>query len=147
MSRSGRMSALRGAQGSRERSGSQKRTRRKDEGGDEGEVKNKVVGKSLPLTPTPSLQNVIAGFYNALPAVLRDSLPIGQDQSDASTAAEDGPPKDRRGEASWQDVCFIHSIPGEDEEQGLVVLADGSMRKYISLKGINVLLFDDTDRD
>ena len=37
--------------------------------------------------------------------------------------------------------------PGDDEDEGLVVLADGSMRKYISCKGINALLFDEADRE
>ena len=85
-------------------------------------------------------------MYNQLPMLLRDTLPFGQESQQAESG-EDGPPKDRRGEASWQDVCFLHSIPGEDEEEGLVVLADGSMRKYLGVKGINVLLFDDVDRE
>ena len=74
-------------------------------------------------------------------------LPIGSTSPAEGRVEEDGPPKDNRGDASWQDICFIHSIPGRDDDEGLVVLADGSMRKYVQCKGINVLLFDDHDRD
>jgi hypothetical protein len=41
----------------------------------------------------------------------------------------------------------VHSIPGEDNDEGLVVLADGCLRKYIACKGINALLFDELDRE
>lgn len=102
-------------------------------------------GKTLALTPHASFQNVIAGFYNGLPEKLRELLPWGSTQGEFS--GEDGPTKDKRGTSSWQDVCFIHSIPGEDEEEGLVVLSDGSFRKYISCKGINALLFDEAERE
>src|SRR5579883_1211102 len=152
MSRSSRVSALRGASGSRrqERSGSQKKLKRQAEEG--APAGGQIEGRHIPVTPGMSLSNVVAGFYNALPAELRNNLPFGVDGGgggggDGTGGADDGPPKDKRGEASWQDVCFIHSIPGEDEEEGLVVLGDGSMRKYMTLKGINVLLFDDADRD
>lgn len=103
-------------------------------------------GRYIPLTSGPSFNNVIAGFYNGLPAQLRDMLPFGQEPPDAS-GGEDDPPPDKRGGTSWQDVCFIYSIPGEDEEEGLVVLSDGSFRKYIACKGINALLFDEADRE
>lgn len=93
------------------------------------------------------MQNIVAGFYNGLPAPVRDALPIGTGGGGGGGEDDDGPPKDKRGQSSWQDVCFIHSIPGDDAEEGLVVLADGSLRKYIAVKGINVLLFDDHDRD
>lgn len=105
----------------------------------------KVSGKRLPMTPDPSIQNVLALFYNGLPEKLRDLLPIGTEPGEEE--GEDGPPPDRRGSSSWQDVSFIHSIPGEDEEEGLVVLADGSFRKYVSCKGINALLFDEAERE
>lgn len=104
-----------------------------------------VSGKRLPTTPHSSFQNIIAGFYNGLPEKLREMLPFGEEESD--THSDDGPTADKRGASSWQDVCFIHSIPGEDEEEGLVVLSDGSFRKYISCKGINALLFDEAERE
>ncbi len=103
-------------------------------------------GRYIPLTSGPSFNNVIAGFYNGLPAQLRDMLPFGQEPPGGG-GGEDDPPPDKRGGTSWQDVCFIYSIPGEDEEEGLVVLSDGSFRKYIACKGINALLFDEADRE
>jgi type IV secretory pathway VirB4 component len=105
-----------------------------------------VEGRYIPLTPGPSLNNILAGFYNGLPAQLRDLLPIGQEPQQEG-GSDDDPPPDKRGATSWQDVCFIYSIPGEDEEDGLVVLSDGSFRKYIACKGINALLFDEADRE
>lgn len=145
MSRSARQSPTRGAPSSRrqERSGAQKKSRR----GRDDEQQQASSGRIIPTTSTPSLQNIFAGFYNNLPALLRDTLPFGTTDPGGGSSGDDGPPTDKRGEASWQDVCFLHSIPGEDEEEGLVVLADGSMRKYLSVKGINVLLFDDADRE
>lgn len=145
MSRSARQSPTRGAPSSRrqERSGAQKKSRR----GRDDEQQQGSSGRIIPTTSTPSLQNIFAGFYNNLPALLRDTLPFGTTDPGGGSSGDDGPPTDKRGEASWQDVCFLHSIPGEDEEEGLVVLADGSMRKYLSVKGINVLLFDDADRE
>src|SRR3984957_12598730 len=56
-----------------------------------------------------------------------------------------GPPADKRGDIDWSDVCFIHSVPGDDEDEGLVILVDGSLRRYISCKGINALLFDEAE--
>ncbi len=146
MSRSARQTPARGVPGSRkqERSGSQKKGRRKAE---EDARSQGISGRVLPTTVDPSLQNIFAGLYNQLPTLLRDQLPFGQENRSTDGVGDDGAPKDRRGEASWQDVCFLHSIPGEDEEEGLVVLADGSMRKYLAVKGINVLLFDDVDRE
>ncbi|MBX3135581.1 ATP-binding protein [Candidatus Obscuribacterales bacterium] len=145
MSRSARQSPTRGVSSSRrlERSSAQKKSRR---GRDEEQSQGNS-GRLIPTTSSPSLQNIFAGFYNQLPAMLRDSLPFGETNGGGGDDGDDGPPKDKRGEASWQDVCFLHSIPGEDEEEGLVVLADGSMRKYLAVKGINVLLFDDADRE
>ena len=149
MSRSARQSPTRGVPSSRrqERSSAQKKSRR----GRDEEQSQGSSGRLIPTTSSPSLQNVFAGFYNQLPAMLRDTLPFGEPGGGGGGGGGDdgdeGPPKDKRGEASWQDVCFLHSIPGEDEEEGLVVLADGSMRKYLAVKGINVLLFDDADRE
>ena len=150
MSRSAWSTPSDGASGSRRRSrsSSKKRLRKvdsdKDGGRDSG---SRIEGKHIPLTPTPSVQNIPAMFYNALPASLRNMLPIGTEPGGSDGADTAAPPKDKRGVASWQDVCFIHSIPGDDEEEGVVVLSDGSFRKYIMCKGINVLLFDDADRD
>ncbi len=106
-----------------------------------------ISGKTMPLKPGDAGNNFVAGLHNLLPAAVRNALPFGVDPEDGESGAEIGPPKDKRGGNSWQDVCFIHSIPGEDEEEGVVVLADGSFRKYIAIKGINVLLYDEEDRD
>lgn len=81
-------------------------------------------------------------FVSGLPPMLRDLLPFSSSADQAS-----GPPPDKRNETSWQDVCFIHSIPGDDNDEGLVVLADGTLRKYIGCKGINALLFDEAERE
>ncbi len=91
--------------------------------------------------PPPGL---LSAIYGQLPQVVREMLPFsppteGEEQT--------GPPKDKRETTSWADVCFLHSIPGEDEDEGLVVLADGSLRKYIGCKGINALLFDEAERE
>lgn len=95
-------------------------------------------------TPGPSLQNFLGSFYAGLPPQLRDMLPFAPPEAQEEP---DGPPEDKRVGTSWQDVCFVHSIPGDDNDEGLVVLADGSMRKYINCKGINALLFDEADRE
>jgi conjugal transfer ATP-binding protein TraC len=97
--------------------------------------------RELPATNGGLLGNLLSG----LPPVIRELLPFDTPVADEKEIA--GPPKDKRTSASWQDVCFIHSIPGEDEDEGLLVLADGSMRKFISCKGINALLFDEAERD
>src|SRR5277367_6057376 len=70
----------------------------------------------------PSFQNFLGSFYSGLPPMLQNLLPFSP-----PTGGEpvDDAPKDKRGQTSWQDVSFIHSIPGEDNEEGLVVLADG----------------------
>jgi len=60
---------------------------------------------------------------------------------------EDKPRPDKRGKSDLQGVCFIDSIPGEDDDEGLVVLVDGSLRRYISCSGMNALLFDEEDRE
>jgi hypothetical protein len=105
-----------------------------------------ISGKSMRMTPNPSFNNVVAGFFNQLPEALRNMLPLGEAEG-TNENADGAPPPDRRGGSSWQDVSFIYSIPGEDEEEGLVVLCDGSFRKYIACKGINALLFDEADRE
>lgn len=121
-------------------------SRRGGGGGDVPMEPSKPAGRSIPQTRDPSIQNVVAGFYNALPSTLRDILPFGSENGAFKDTTEEAP-KDKRGDTSWQDVCFIYSIPGEDDDEGLVVLADGSMRRYISCKGINALLFDEGDRE
>jgi len=105
-----------------------------------------VVGPKIPITPEPSVQNILGGFYNSLPLPVREMLPFGSVDG-GEPSDEDGPPKHLRGTNSWQDVCFIYAIPGDDSDEGLVVLADGSLRKYINCKGINALLFDQEDRE
>ncbi len=118
----------------------------------------------LPLTAEPSWQNIVAGVYNSLPESLRRQIPAHQlakkywpsnsglatkptnsDNGSNNEAPQEGPPADKRGDSDWTDICFIYDIPGDDEEEGTVVLADGSLRKYIACKGINALLFDEAD--
>jgi type IV secretory pathway VirB4 component len=55
------------------------------------------------------------------------------------------PLPDKRGKTDLQGVCFIDSIPGKDEGEGIVVLVDGTLRQYISCRGINALFFDAND--
>lgn len=87
---------------------------------------------------------VLESIFGGLPPQLKEMLPFGGPLGEKEP---EGPPEDKRGGTSWQDVCFVHSIPGEDNDEGLVVLADGTMRKYIGCKGINALLFDEADRE
>jgi type IV secretory pathway VirB4 component len=54
---------------------------------------------------------------------------------------------DKKGKSELKSVCFIDSIPGEDDADGLVILIDGSLRRYIKCEGINALLFDESERD
>ena len=146
MSRSTRSTPARGAKGSRRQVRSQSGKGGRNEGDEKGRASALTPdGRHLPMTSGPSFNNVIAGFYNSLPKLLRNTLPFGVDNSGGGSD-EAAPIKDKRG-ASWQEVCFIHSIPGEDEEEGLVVLADGSMRKYILCRGTNIMLFDEQDRE
>jgi type IV secretory pathway VirB4 component len=65
----------------------------------------------------------------------------------SSLDRDDKPRTDKRGKTDLPGVCFVESIPGKDDDQGLVVLVDGSLRRYISVKGINALLSDETDRE
>ncbi len=105
-----------------------------------------------PKSSTPRLSSsnsasppgLFGTIYGSLPPIIRDILPFSPPQSEEP---EDGPPIERPNMPSWQDVCFIHSIPGEEEEEGLTVLADGSMRKYLQCKGINALLYDEAERE
>ncbi len=126
----------------------------------------------MPLTPQPSLHNIIAGIYNNLPLSLRKQIPLPKNgknypedsgnkepkQTDGKRADASGrseprpyesdepePPSDPRGDVDWADISFVYAIPGDDEDEGLVILADGSLRKYIACKGINALLFDEAD--
>jgi type IV secretory pathway VirB4 component len=94
----------------------------------------------------PQQQGFLNNFLSQLPAPVRELLPFG---SPAAQQPKDvaGPPKDKREISSWSEVTFIHSIPGEDEDEGLVVLADGSLRKFVGCKGINALLFDEAERE
>lgn len=85
--------------------------------------------------------NGLAGF---LPKAIMDLLPFGT--TGQSNQESSGPPR-KKPQASWMDVCFIHSIPGEDNDEGLLVLADGSLRKFIGCKGVNALLFDFAERE
>ncbi len=48
---------------------------------------------------------------------------------------------------SWSEACFIHAIPGDDLDPGVIVLTDGSLRSVLSCRGINALLFDPDERD
>ncbi len=102
-------------------------------------------------------------FYNKLPQPLKLLFPLdlpnsGNNNDDDDDSSDDGSkvnsennviaqkPADVRQGTSWQDVNFIYSIPGEDNEQGLVVLADGTLRKYLICRGINALLYDEDGR-
>jgi hypothetical protein len=87
---------------------------------------------------------LFGSIYGTLPPLLRDLLPFGPGPG---SETDDAPPNDRSHLPSWQDVCFVHAIPGEDEDEGIVVLADGTLRKYIGCKGINALLFDEAERE
>ncbi|MBX9877827.1 MAG: ATP-binding protein [Candidatus Obscuribacterales bacterium] len=107
-----------------------------------GNLKDSGDGQSLRNVPQGDFFSAIIG---GLPQMIREMLPGGL--PGASTDGESGPPQDQRGAASWQDITFIHAIPGDDNDEGLVILADGSMRKYLSCKGINALLFDEADRE
>jgi len=119
----------------------------------------------LPLTAEAPWQNTILSIYNNLPEALRRQIPMKEivqrhwttkpvgpssphgeppQQADEDSALAE-PPTDKRGNIDWAEVCFIHSVPGEDEDEGLVVLIDGSLRRYISCKGINALLFDEAE--
>ncbi len=89
----------------------------------------------------------LGALLSGLPPIVRELLPFSTPASSESEPKEQTKSKDKRGGSSWQDISFIHSIPGEDDDEGLLVLADGSMRKFITCKGINALLYDEADRD
>lgn len=110
--------------------------RSREERGDFDEKKSEAANSS----------NMLSGLLGGLPPMVRELLPFDTGPLEGEKEIA-GPPKDKRTSASWQDVCFIHSIPGEDDDEGLLVLGDGSMRKFISCKGINALLFDEAERD
>jgi type IV secretory pathway VirB4 component len=91
---------------------------------------------------------LFGALYQALPPMVRDLLPFSAPSGSGGDEESDGPPTSERANLpSWQDVCFIHSIPGDEDDEALVVLADGSMRKFISCKGINALLYDEAERE
>ncbi len=93
----------------------------------------------------PQQKGFLNNFLSQLPGPVRELLPFGGPAPQPKESS--GPPKDKREVSSWAEVTFIHSIPGEDDDEGLVVLADGSMRKFIGCKGINALLFDEAERE
>jgi type IV secretory pathway VirB4 component len=90
----------------------------------------------------PSPNSLFGSIYALLPESLRELLPFGPAIDPEARARGE-----RTNLPSWQDVCFVHSIPGEDNDEAIVVLADGSMRKYIACKGINALLSDAAERE
>ncbi|HMO24047.1 MAG TPA: hypothetical protein PKC98_24045, partial [Candidatus Melainabacteria bacterium] len=89
MSRSAWSTPSDGASGSRRRSRSSSKKRlkkidsEKDGARDSG---SRIEGKHIPLTSTPSVQNIPAMFYNALPASLRNMLPIGTESGGSEGA-------------------------------------------------------------
>jgi type IV secretory pathway VirB4 component len=56
-------------------------------------------------------------------------------------------PQEEPSTGSWDEICPLASFPGLNDDDGLIVLDDGSMRKVISCKGINALLFDEAERE
>lgn len=52
-----------------------------------------------------------------------------------------------KAKVGWKDICFIHSIVEGEENDGIVVLKDGTLRKYIGLSGLNILLSDVDERE
>src|SRR5271156_1967831 len=123
-------------------SGNRPLPRHDDEDEDFAPPAQQPAGRHFPVTSNPSFQNILAGAYNSLPQGVRDSLPFGKDGS----AGEQEEQKDKRGTASWAEVCFVYDIPGDDTDDGLVILGDGSMRRYIQCKGVNALLFDNPEK-
>jgi type IV secretory pathway VirB4 component len=95
-------------------------------------------------SPPPPDSNLLNTLFGSLPPIVREILPFGPA---VQPDEESGPPKVERETVSSEDLCFIYSIPGEDEDEGLVVLADGSFRKYVACKGINALLYDEAERE
>lgn len=100
----------------------------------------------MPITAKPSFQNIVAGLYNSLPPAVREAFPVGNGNGAKGPEIEENPSA-LNGLHGWDEVCFIYAIPGDDADEGVVVLADGSFRKYIECKGINALLFDEADRE
>ena len=127
--------------GSGSSSAGKKAQRAKETPDNDNDDDDKPSRKAAPQNGGP-----FGALLGALPPALKELMPFNT-TSNQSEQDGNGPPKDKRGSTSWQDICFIHSIPGEDDDEGLLVLADGSMRKFISCKGINALLFDEADRE
>src|ERR1700722_16334498 len=108
------------AEGTRGTSGDGASARRFNRSRAERAAEPKSSGRQIPVTADPSLQNIVGGFYNSLPPVVRELLPFGSEGSGTGPDRDgDEAPKDKRGETSWQDVCFIYSIPGDDNDEGL----------------------------
>src|SRR4051812_25655810 len=55
-------------------------------------------------------QSIFSSIYAALPPMLRELLPFGPE----ITGEEAKQGNDQSNLPSWQDVCFIHAMPGED---------------------------------
>ncbi|MFN8659919.1 MAG: ATP-binding protein [Candidatus Obscuribacterales bacterium] len=71
-----------------------------------------------------------------------------QQSAESSHHAFGPPPTDSEKLNSWADVCFLHALPGGNEDQeAIAVLRDGSLRRFISCKGINALLSDHHDQE
>jgi hypothetical protein len=74
---------------------------------------------------------------------MRRFLPFGSSSDNEEPSASRG----QQISFNWQDVCFVHSICGDDSEDGVVVLSDGTLRSYIKCWGINALLFDHAEEE
>src|SRR5262249_54526123 len=75
----------------------------------------------MPLTAKPSFHNIVAGIYNSLPLALREAIPIANHKGVAAGAEDDTAFPADRGLHGWEDVCFIYAIPGDDQDDGVVV--------------------------
>ena len=74
---------------------------------------------------------------------MRRFLPFGSSSDSEEPSASRG----QQISFNWQDVCFVHSICGDDAEDAVVVLSDGTLRSYIKCRGINALLFDHAEEE
>jgi type IV secretory pathway VirB4 component len=77
--------------------------------------------------------------------VCRSPLPVEDDLPQTIDFPNTRP--DKKGKSDLKSVSFIDSIPGDDDADGLVILIDGSLRRYIKCEGINALLLDDNERE
>lgn len=121
-----------------------------DESLSHGTSASKNIRNSSNRVSNPSWLDTINQVYESLPGPIKQlfplDLPVNPKNQPGNQGQSQEKTPDKRQGTSWQDVNFIYAIPGEDNEQGLVVLADGSFRKYISCKGINALLYDEDGR-